>query len=113
MPFILSLRPEPPVVLPVKICLKSSRGGIRSAPSRPVSPAFTRKSEDGRLKDVGSRFGAFAALTAGEFDVGADGLLPEAVDDVDEPVARGIHVRVVDLVGIPRQHDLGAMSHPG
>ena len=41
-----------------------------------------------------------------------DGLVAESVHDVGEPVAGGIHVGVVDLVGIAGEDDLRAVAVP-
>src|SRR5438876_90568 len=54
----------------------------------------------GRLENVGGELGEFGALAFLKFDVGGDGFGAEAADDVVEAVGGGVHVGVVDLIGI-------------
>ena len=62
------------------------------------------------LQDVRRQFRQLGALAFLQLDVRGDRLVPKPADDVVEPVGRGIHVGIVDLVGIPGEDDFGAVT---
>src|SRR5437016_6019794 len=62
-------------------------------------------------QDVRRQLGERRALALGERDVPRQALVLELVHDVDEPVAGRVHVRVVDLVRVAGEDDLGVVAH--
>ncbi len=64
-------------------------------------------------KKIGGDLGQFGAFPLLQFDVGGDRLLAEPAHDEIEAVRGRVDVRVVDLVGVAREHDLGAVPDAG
>src|SRR5205085_10325241 len=64
-------------------------------------------------QDVRSELCQRGTFTFRQGDVPGQALVLELVDHVDEAIAGRIHVRVVDLVRVAGEHDLGVVADAG
>ena len=61
-------------------------------------------------QQVGGQLRQFGALALGENHVPCDALLLKAVDRVHQAIVGGVHVRVVNLLGIAGEHHFGIVT---